>query len=149
MPPGQPGLPQPALAVLACGWLLWEIRADQAGSAGFSGATALVLALTVLVVPMYAPYNQLLLLPAMLLFIRRRTFTSNSRAQRFGYMVGALAVTWQWIASFSLSAIYLLGPPAWALGRWRWPFFATFALPVLVFMLIFLDVQSWRRRVRH
>ncbi len=137
-----------ALAVLACGWLLGRLRANQAGTVGFGGATALVLALTVLVVPMYAPYNQLLLLPAILLLIRDRTFfTTRSRALRFGYVVGALAVAWQWIASFSLSATYLLGARASALSRWQWPFFATFALPMLVFVLVFLDVQGAQHEV--
>ena len=135
-----------ALAVFASGWLVWGLRANQAEIAGFSGATALVLALTVLVVPMYAPYNQLLLLPAVLVLVRDRTFfTARSRAHRFGYLIGVLAVSWQWIASLCLSAVYVLGSPAWALGRWQWPFFATFAVPVLVFVLVFLDVQPTRR----
>ena len=138
-----------ALAVFSSGWLVWGLRANQAEIAGFSGATALVLALTVLVVPMYAPYNQLLLLPAVLVLVRDRTFfTARSRAHRFGYLIGVLAVSWQWIASLCLSAVYVLGSPAWALGRWQGPFFATFALPVLVFVLVFLDVQGARRQFR-
>lgn len=132
-----------AFAVLACGWLLAKLRAAPAGSVAFSSATALVLALTVLVVPMYAPYNQLLLLPAILLLVRNRTFfTSRSHAHRMSYLLGLLAVTWPWIASSNLCAIYFLGDHTWALSRWRWPFFATFALPVLIFVLIFLEVQE-------
>jgi len=136
-----------AIAVVACGWLLWKLRTKQAGTVGYGGGTALVLALTVVVVPMYAPYNQLLLLPAILLLIQdRRSFISRSRGLRFGYLIGIFAVSWQWIASLSLSVIYLLGSPTWALSRWQWPFFATFALPVLVFVLVFLDVQGTRRQ---
>jgi hypothetical protein len=136
-----------AIAVLACGWLLWKLRTKQADTGGFSGGTALVQALTVVVVPMYAPYNQLLLLPAILLLVQdRRSFISRSRGLRFGYLVGIFAVSWQWIASLSLSVIYLLGSPTWALSHWQWPFFATFALPVLVFVLVFLDVQGTQRQ---
>jgi len=135
-----------AIAVLACGSMLWRLRANQTDTEGFGCGTALVLALTVLVVPMYAPYNQLLLLPAILLLVRDRTFfTSRSRPLRVGYVAGIFALTWQWIASAILSAIYLLGAPGWALSRWQWPFFATFALPVLVFVLIFLEVQAKQR----
>jgi hypothetical protein len=125
---------------------LWRLRANRADTEGFGSGTALVLALTVLVVPMYAPYNQLLLLPATLLLVRdRRFFALRSRPLRFGYVAGIFALTWQWIASVTLGAIYLLGAPGWALSRWQWPFFSTFALPVLVFVLIFLEAQNKAR----
>jgi hypothetical protein len=133
------------IAVLACVPVLWNVRREPADAAGFGAATALVLALTVLVIPMYAPYNQVLLLPAILLLVRERSFfTSRSRALRLGYIVGIFALAWQWIASLCLSAMYMWNP-TWALSRWQWPFFATFALPVLVFVLILLDAQRMRR----
>jgi hypothetical protein len=135
-----------AIAVVACVPVLWNVGREPANAAGFGAATALVLALTVLVIPMYAPYNQVLLLPAILLLVRERSFffTSRSRALRVGYAMGIFALAWQWIASLCLSAMYMWNP-TWALSRWQWPFFATFALPVLVFVLILLDVQRMRR----
>jgi hypothetical protein len=137
-----------ALAVLACGWLLAKLRASQAGTVAFSGATALVLALTVLVVPMYAPYNQLLLLPAILVLVRDRAFLKfRLPAHRVVCLLAILAVSWQWITSLSLTVIYLLGAPAWALNHWHWPFFGTFALPVLVFALAFLELRNAQCRV--
>ena len=60
------------MAVLACAPVLWKLRRERTDAPGFSAATALVLALTVLVIPMYAPYNQVLLLPAILLLVRER-----------------------------------------------------------------------------
>jgi len=126
-------------AALACVTVLWRQRSVVGSTAGFGQATALVLALTVLVVPMYAPYNQVLLLPAILVLVRDRTiFLSRSRGTRFLYLAGAVALAWQWIASLSLSAACLFVSRTWALNRWQWPFLATFALPVLVFALIFL-----------
>ena len=53
-------------------------------------------------------------------------------------------MAWQWIASLGLSAVYLFGSPSFALKGWWWPGLATFALPVLLFALIFLDVQGSR-----
>lgn len=136
-----------AVAVLACIWLLWRLRREPADTTEFGVATALVMALTVLVVPMYAPYNQVLLLPAILVLARDRTyFISRPRGVRFGYVAGALALAWQWMASIGLSGVYLLASQKWALDGWKWPFFATFAMPVLVFALIFIDVQSGRPR---
>ena len=130
------------IAVLASAVPLWKLRRTSAGAAEFGRATALVLALTVLVVPMYAPYNQVLLVPAVLVLLHDRTLlASTSRGLRVGYLLGGLALIWQWIASLSLSIGYFLSP-AWALNRWTWPFFATFALPVIIFALILLDTLS-------
>jgi len=136
-----------AMAVLACGAILWKLRREQVGTTAFSGAAVLVVALTVLVAR-DSVYNQVLLLPAILLLARGRArFLSHSRNRRMVYLVGALLVGWQWVASLGLCAAYLMGARDWALTHWTWPFFATFALPVWMFALIFLCVQDERSRV--
>ena len=130
------------LAVIVCGTVLWRLRREPAGGSGFGSATALVLALTVLVVPMFAPYNQVLLLPAILLLARERAvFLSRSWVRRLAYVVGALLVAWQWIASLGLTLTYCLVSHERALEAWTWPFFATFVVPVWVFGLIFFYVR--------
>ncbi len=135
-----------AAAVLACAFFLWRLRGEPADAGNFGLATSLVLALTVLVVPMYAPYNQVLFLPAILVLVRdRRWFTSRSRAVRFLYLAAAFALAWQWIGTLTLSGAYLLGWRAWAISAWKVPFFATFSLPVFVFALILLEVQVAQR----
>ena len=132
-----------AIAVLGCALLLWRLRREPTDAAKFTDATALVMALTVLVVPMYAPYNQVLLLPAILVLVRDRTFlVSRSRGVRFLYVAGSFALAWQWIASLGLTATYLFGSRAAALDGWKWPFFTTFALPVLVFAIMLVEVRS-------
>jgi MFS family permease len=96
---------------------------------------------------MYAPYNQVLLVPAVLALLRaRKTLTARSRGFRFGYVAGAFALAWQWIASITLCAIYILASPSFALDGWKWPFFATFALPVLIFALMLVET---RRAANH
>jgi hypothetical protein len=128
-----------AIAVLGCAFLLWRLRSEGADAVNFGRASAMVMALTVLVVPMYAPYNQVLLLPAILVLVQdRAVFASRSRGFRFAYLAGAVALAWQWIASLILSGVYLFAP-VWALSRWTWPFLATFILPVLIFALVFVD----------
>jgi Glycosyltransferase family 87 len=137
-----------AIAVLACTRVLWKLR-EQSGAPEFSGAIALVLALTVLIVPMYAPYNQVLLLPSILLLARKRAaFTSRSRTCRLIYWVGILLVGWQWAASLAVTAIYLLVSRSVALGGWTWPFFATFALPIWIFALTLFLVTDEPRRLQ-
>jgi hypothetical protein len=132
-----------AAAVISCAFFLWRVRRHPGDAVEFGGAMALVMALTVLVVPMYAPYNQVLLVPAILVLVRDgEKFLSRSRVRRFAYLVGGLVVGWEWAASLSLSAVYLVGTRGWAMERWKWPFLATFALPVWVFALIFFCVNK-------
>jgi len=132
-----------AIAVLACGTLLWKLRRMPADAPEFGRATALVFALTVLIVPMYAPYNQVLLLPAILLLVRERAaWMSRSLIARSAYLIGAFVLAWQWLASLTLSAGYFAISRPWALERWTWPFFTTFALPVWVFVLIAFHLQK-------
>ena len=45
----------------------------------------------------------------------------------------------------ALSGGYLLGAQSWAFSNWKWPGLSTFALPVLVFALVLLDVQAGQR----
>ena len=131
------------IAVFASAAVLWSLRTVAAGAREFGQATALVMALTVLVVPMYAPYNQVLLVPAILALLREsRLLDSHSRGFRFGYLAGAFALAWQWMASLTLCAIYLLASRALALEGWKWPFFSTFALPVLIFALILAETRN-------
>jgi hypothetical protein len=125
-----------AIAVLACVPLLWKLRKEQASASGFGNAMSLSLAAIVLVVPMYAPYNQLLLLPAILLLVRQReAFLSGSPGRRLGYFLGVFVVGWQWVASLVLTVIYFLLSRERAFNGWTWPFFATFAVPVWIFAL--------------
>jgi hypothetical protein len=132
-----------AVAVLACVPVFWKLRRQGAETPSFAAAAALALALTVLVIPMFGPYNQVLLLPPILLLIwKREEFMSRSRVRRFAYGIGALLLGWQWMASLGLTLIYLLVSRPGAFEGWKWPFFSTFALPVWVFALIFFQAQE-------
>jgi hypothetical protein len=123
------------LATIASAVPLWKLRREPAESEGFGYAAALVAALTVLIVPMFAPYNQVLLLPAILVLVRQRgVLTSVSVVPRFAYAVAGLCLGWQWVASLGLGLLWLVSP-AVALNGWKLPFYATFALPVLIFAL--------------
>jgi hypothetical protein len=136
------------LAVLMAGLVLWTVRKQPASSPEFGRALVLVLALTVLIVPMYAPYNQVLLLPAILSLVRERpALVLSSRAARIVYAAVALALAWQWIASMGLFVIWLVSP-AEVLNMWKLPFYATFTPPVLVFALALLSANHQQRALR-
>jgi hypothetical protein len=136
------------LALFLCGRVLWTVRKSPASSPESGRALALVLALTVLIVPMYAPYNQVLLLPAVLSLVRDRTaLIVTSPAARSVYAATALALTWQWIASMGLSVTWLVSPVE-ALKMWKLPFYATFTLPVLIFTVALLSANHQQRVLR-
>jgi hypothetical protein len=136
------------VACLASALLLWKLRRAVAGSAAFAVALAVVLTLTVLVVPMYAPYNQVLLMPA-ILFLAREQFPARDQAAALAelrsggplFWAAGLALAWQWIASLGLSALWFVSRDA-ALSGWKAPFYATFALPVLIFAAAMLAARN-------
>ena len=130
------------LASLAAGTLLWRFRAAQPGSENFGRAIALVMALTLLVIPMDSPYNQVLLLPSIFLLAREvKRLTSSSTAVRTVYFGGVFALAWAWLASLALAVIWCFSHAA-AMTAWKLPLYATFALPVLAFMLTLLAVRQ-------
>jgi hypothetical protein len=136
------------IAVLGSSLRLWELRREQADATDLGRAVALVLTLTVLIVPMYAPYNQVLLLPAILLSVREtRSFLASSPAVRTLYGATVVALAWPWMASIGLTAAWFVSS-AVALRGWKLPFYATFALPVLVFALARLSAPYQSRSLR-
>jgi Glycosyltransferase family 87 len=129
-----------AASLIATAACLWRIRKQPAGTTDFGRAFALVLALTVMVVPMFAPYNQVLLVPAILALVR--SHVSNHLALpafRLAGRVGAFFLAWQWIATVALTLIYLCVSPAFSLRHWALPFYANFVFPVFAFGLAFLN----------
>ena len=131
------------VALLACLPASVEVAA-RAGIVEFGWALAMVLALTVVVAPMYAPYNQVLLLPAIMVLVRDLSiFATRSRALGFGYLIAGFFVSWQWIASSDFDGDLFDRFSGMGVGSWSWPFFATFALPVCVLVMI-LSVSRQR-----
>jgi len=127
-------------AVLACCVLLWRVRRSSSGDPEFGRAFALVLALTVVIVPMFAPYNQVLLAPAILVLIRSdRARERVLPAVRIARWIGAVFVVWPWIATMALTAGFLWLTPELRQRLWPMPFYSNFMVPVFIFGLALLD----------
>jgi len=134
-------------SVLACAVCLWRTRAEPATSATFGRAMGLVLALTVVIVPMFAPYNQVLLAPAILALV----WSESSRelilpVVRLARMAGGVLLAWPWIATIGLSAASLWLTPELRQRLWPMPFYSNFMTPVFVFGLTLLHTWSPKRR---
>lgn len=127
-------------SVIVCAASIWPVRKQPSTSPAFGRAFGLVLALTVVIVPMFAPYNQVLLVPAILALL----WSSVSGAPvlpaiRLARAIGAVLLVWPWIATLGLSAAYLWLTPAIRQRVWTMPFYSNFMVPIFIFGLAVLD----------
>jgi hypothetical protein len=140
-----PGRVVAALLVAALFYFAWRLRRAETGSADFGWLMALTMATTILVIPMVAPYNQVLLLPALMVLARaipplRRT----SRPSRLLVLLTAASVFWPWlIALFSLAALPFL-PATMVEKAWSVPWYTTFFVPTLTLGVVFLGRKAIR-----
>ncbi len=130
-----------AVSVLACALCVWRVREEPATSAEFGRALGLVLALTVVIVPMFAPYNQVLLAPAILALVRSEASREPVLpAVRFARAVGCVWLIWPWIATLGLRLAYLWLTPELRQRVVTLPFYSNFEVPIFVFGLALLDL---------
>jgi hypothetical protein len=123
----------------------WRLRREPAGSEGFNLALALVLTVTVVIVPMVAPYNQLLLLPGVFLIVRSwKEIWQKNGISRAACSAAALIVFWPWIASLTLVLASLVLPAATVQRAWAVPLWIDLEIPLAVLGLLALCIREAR-----
>jgi hypothetical protein len=131
------------LLVLVVVALCWRFRKFSETQSEFQRTTALVLTSTVVIIPMIVPYNQVLLLPSLLLVARHWTRLSNdSRLMRALAVTACLLIAWPWLAATALtflSAITLSGDVQRA---WAVPLFSSLFIPVAVIALQLVSIAT-------
>jgi len=130
------------LCVMACAACVWRVRREAASSVAFAESLALVLALTALVVPMFAPYNQVLLVPAILVWLKESAASEAELrlpALRVLGFVTAAFLLWPWIATLGLTAAYPWLTPVWRAKIYLLPFYSNFHVPIFVYGLSLLN----------
>jgi hypothetical protein len=116
-----------ALTALVC----WRVRRDPAGTSGFALALALVPAVTLTIIPTWAPYNQVLLLPGLfLLAAARDRIWARGRAARYCYLLAWGLVAWPWVATAALAAAALVLPAATVQSAWTLPLYTSLLIPL-------------------
>ncbi len=129
-----------ALEVLALALMAgacWRNRRQAANSNTFAFTLSLVLAITVLIVPTYGPYNQVLLMPALLIMLKEgRTIWQGSVANRALSVFTAGLVAWPWIACTALAGLSLLLRPEAVERGWAIPFWTVLQIPMAVAALM-------------
>lgn len=115
-------------------WFAWKMRRTSETTAEFWWMFCFVMATTLLVIPTFAPYNQVLLLPACMIFLRAmRSLWRGGRLDRFFVAVTATSVFWSYLAAAGLAIALLFLPAATVQESWRLPFYPVFAIPVTIY----------------
>ena len=127
----------------------WHFRSEPPGSHAFSLLIALVLAVTVIIVPMFAPYNYVLVLPSLLLLGKNWTELWNRDAvARAGCLLTVAVVVWPWVAAIGLAAASVILPAEIVQRHWWLPLYTSAKLPMPIVCLIPLSIlmaASWRQ----
>jgi hypothetical protein len=109
----------------------WRTRKASARDEGFRLVTCLVLAATLLLIPLYPPHYQLLLLPGALFMIGSgRELWNSGLSGKVLLGAAAAPLLWSWIAAGVLAGVSFFTPAAQTL--WQGPLWPTVVLPIPV-----------------
>jgi hypothetical protein len=123
-----------AVMVVTLLWFAWKRRHAAETTAEFWWMFCFVMATTLLVIPTFAPYNQILILPACMMFLRAiRVLWHGSRLHRFFVVVTTTSIFWSYPAAAGLSIALLFLPAVTVQSAWRLPFYPSFAIPVTIY----------------
>lgn len=132
-----------AVIVSALTLVLWRVRAESEASVSFQWSIAVVFATTLLVIPMFAPYNQVLLVPCVMLIAKNwRDLWNENRISRFLLVFVVSSIAWPWIASTALALALLVLPATSVQRAWPIPLGTTLMIPVLLTALIFASRKA-------
>jgi hypothetical protein len=125
------------LSLAMAGLIGWKGRVQPADSPAFARVLSMVLAVTALVAPPSAPYNQVLLLPAVLLLVRGRgEIWQGGIAGQFLIALTVFATGWPWITAVLLSALSFVLPSITVQRFWSVPFATVWLIPLALAALM-------------
>jgi hypothetical protein len=127
-----------ALTLLALAGLCWRLRRVPAGAAAFDALTVLILSVTVVVVPKTAPYNQVLLIPAILFLLQHWRALWSTGLRRVTTVISAVLIIWPWLAAFGLTLVSFVLPPDQVQQAWALPLYSSLLIPPAVTVLMLL-----------
>lgn len=131
-------------AGMAAIYVCWKNRKYAEHSPAFAFNTCLVLAVTLVVVPTFALYNQVLLLPALLMLVRdQRAIWNRSLSGRVLLVAVAVLLSWQWLSSMVLAGLSFVMPVEVVQRAWAVPAWTALTLPVAVAaLMLFVAYQG-------
>ena len=125
------------LTVAAAAHISWQNRRLAADASSFAVTASLILAVTNIVTPSYALYNQVMLLPALLIVARDRQLLWNrNRMSRALLSLVAILLLWTWLASIVLAGLSFVLQRETVEQAWAVPFWTVLHLSVGVAALM-------------
>lgn len=119
------------LLVLGTAYLGLRVRREPAASPAFFTVFSLVLVVTVVIVPMVAPYNQLVFLPAVFLVLKQwRNLWERTLWHRLALVLTAAALLWPSLSASVLALASFLLPAPIIQKTWPIPLFTNLFLPL-------------------
>ena len=120
-----------ALAATLC--TAWKTRRCTPTSQGFVQTLSAALAVTIFLLPAFSPYNQVLLLPAILLAVRQQELIwKQGRSLRALWIATAVLLIWPWLTATIMAALSYVIEPSRLEKYWPVPFWTSLAIPVAV-----------------
>lgn len=135
-----------ALATAATLQIGWKNRRLAVDTPMFAVTVSLTLAVTIIVIPSYALYNQVVLLPALLIFARDwQLLWNGNRMSRALLSLVAIFLLWSWFSAVWLAGLSFVLPPATVEAAWAVPLWTVLPLSVLVagLVLVMCDGQTF------
>ena len=125
----------------------WRQRKSEPGSLAFTLMTSMVLAVTITAIPKVAPYNHLLLLPAVFFIVQGWVpFKALPRASQGLMTAAAIMLIWPWVASIALSVLYVFLPVEVVLRGWMAPLYTSVGMPAAVVALLIPNILAMIRQ---
>lgn len=122
-----------AVVLLGTAAVCWHFQNSMVGSVEFNLVLAIVLAATLAVMPRLAPYNQLLLVPAVIVIGQSwRALWNGSTPIRVISAIAAFFLVWPWIVSLALMIGSFFLPRATVQRAWAAPLWTSPALSIIV-----------------
>lgn len=120
-------------------YFAWQLRRAVVTSSEFRWLLALTMATTLMVIPMFAPYNQVLLVPVFLVIAMEigRLWAEGPVCRLFVVLTAA-SVAWPWIAAAGLLSGLLFFPGVVVQKAWTAPLFTNFFIPTLSLGLVLI-----------
>jgi hypothetical protein len=122
-----------AILIVAC----WRERRQATNTNSFAFILSLVLAVTILITPTYGLYNQLLLVPALLIMLKdRRAIWQANIVSRSLAVVTVALVCWPWISAITLAGLSFVLPRETVERAWAVPLWTALQTPLAVSALM-------------
>jgi hypothetical protein len=138
-----------AILIAGVAVVAWHWRKEQATSPTFSLLVALVLTVTVIIIPMFAPYNYVLVLPSLLLVGQNWSeLWKRDAFVRAGCVLTIAVVVWPWVAAIGLTIASLFLPADAVQQRWWLPLYTSAKIPMPIVCLIPLSIliaSAWQK----